>query len=407
MYSCQNCNSALNVENLKNDKLFQLKPIPPVDLFQTSRDSALGISLHDLTICECTNCGLIQILSSPPANTFYDNYIYSSSSSPDMENNFRDFVYSSSQFFESDMNAKVLDIGCNDGLLLRCINKVYPNIELYGTDPSPVALKSAKENYILHNEYFPGTKTTTNGPYDIIIGTNSLAHIPRIGECFIAINQLLRDNGVLILEVSDIAKMVEQSAWDYIYHEHLYYYSQDTIKQILETKGFEIVKIQQINTKGGSLRVYARKRCNPLNIESSIKVKRNTYVNQLKTSHQECLDYLDKLEEDIISNNSRVFGYGACATATVSISQHKVYKRLEGIFDDNNQRHNLYSPHSGVKVLNLYDHKFQPNDIIIVFAWRFIDKIIGRITEYCNSSDMPKPIIIDAMHPQKNINSVR
>ena len=167
---CQFCNFNNDLEEDCTLSYFKLKPIPPVDFFQDNEEIAKQIPLYDLAIYKCKQCGLIQIENSPPANIFYDDYIYSSSSSPDMKSNFIDLSESISNLFNATTNAqiKILDIGCNDGLLLEQIHRVVPNAKLYGTDPSPVAQKNTAIFYELHHEYFPGEKTIQNGLYDLI-----------------------------------------------------------------------------------------------------------------------------------------------------------------------------------------------------------------------------------------------
>jgi len=144
---------------------------------------------------------------------------------------------------------KVLDIGCNDGLLLSMFIS-HKQFRLYGTDPSPVAQNASKGSFSLHSEYFPGASTKSAAPYDVIIETNSLAHIPEIGKCFEAIADILADDGILVIEVSDFDQMVAKGAWDYIYHEHLYYYTKQSLISMLAERGLEVYRIDEITTKG-------------------------------------------------------------------------------------------------------------------------------------------------------------
>ena len=397
--TCQSCGAINSNCTEDSSKIFRLRPIPPVDLFQTDKVKAEEIPLHDLAVFKCRDCGLIQIESSPPANCFYDNYIYTSSSSPDMEKNFEDLAQSLQSLISAKMNddLKILDIGCNDGLLLKKIHNYFPNAHLYGTDPSPVALSQVSNFYTLHHEYFPGKKTTENGPYDIIIGTNSLAHIPNIGDCFEAISSLLKPNGILIVEVSDISEMAKKKAWDYIYHEHLYYYSNSTLSNILLKKGLATIRTDLIETKGGSIRLFAEK-----NSTSANKFAQNNYQDDLallNNCYQEALKNYSSLEDYVLKHNSRLFGYGACATASVAIAQHTLFQNIISIFDDNDKRQGLYSPHFAIPVQNIEDYIFNENDVIVVFAWRFIDAISRKIHNYCENNNAPVPHIINSMHP--------
>ena len=115
---CQSCGAINSNPTENSSKIFRLRPIPPVDLFQADKLKAKEIPLHDLAVFKCHNCGLIQIETSPPASNFYDNYIYTASSSPDMEKNFQDLAQSLQTLVPTEINRepKILDIGCNDDL---------------------------------------------------------------------------------------------------------------------------------------------------------------------------------------------------------------------------------------------------------------------------------------------------
>lgn len=357
--------------------LFSLQPIPAVDLFSNSRKKSLESKSYPLEIYQCDSCHLIQVVESPPANIFYDNYIYTSSSSTDMEENFKSLASEIDKIFCDRSNIKLLDIGCNDGLFLSNFSN-NSRYKLFGVDPSPVARSSTNPSYQLFSEYFPGQNTISGGPYDVIVGTNSLAHIPNIGDSFKSISNILSDDGILIIEVSDFLRMVEKGAWDYIYHEHLYYYTASTIKSILENYNLEVFRIDEIPTKGGSIRVFAKKvaaKCSAIKSYSNdIKL-----ISIMKEKYYAQLQFYDNLYSKY--ENSKIYGYGACATGTVAICQHKLFGKLQSIIDDNPSRHGLYSPYFGYEVSSLESTSFSKGDLVVVFAWRFIDQIRSRIIE--------------------------
>ena len=403
------CNSCQNkdIEESSDFKSFDLSSIPAVDLFQTSKSESLALKRFPLGIYICRYCNLIQIKHSPPPQEFYETYIYESSSSPDMESNFMELVNDISGHLNfANKILKVLDIGCNDGLLLSKIAGKFPNHQLYGTDPSPVSKSTQITKFKLFPEYFPGKLTQSSGPYDLITATNSFAHIPNIGEVTNKVHELLTDTGLFVIEVSDFEQMVSIGAWDYIYHEHLYYYTKRSIKTLLEKSNLSVIKIIPINTKGGSIRVIAKK-----NVSNYKSDKKDNSIcldslnqdiilfDKIKLSYMKCLESYQKIDSSL-SSSSKVYGYGACATASVTQAQHGLFKKIECIFDDNKKRQNLWAPSYGVQVKALENIIFKSEDIIIVFAWRFIDSISCNIRNYCEINNMPIPKIINSMHPE-------
>lgn len=393
---CANCGNLTNLTDIEGANRLLLQPIPPVDLFQQASADSKALRLFPLGIYECPTCSLIQTIESPPASLFYDNHIYTSTSSLDMEANFLSLKQAILQEVQLDKpQIKLLDIGCNDGLLLSMFldNKQFT---LYGTDPSPVAKNASDHRFTLHSEYFPGDVTRASAPYDIIIGTNSLAHIPDIGNCFEEIAEILADDGILVIEVSDFDQMVAKGAWDYIYHEHLYYYTKRSLAFILAERGLEAYKIDEIPTKGGSLRIFARHSSHKTSAEPLAIDPSSHSILTLKTKYKQCLESYSKLESEI-PNHATLYGYGACATGSVAMSQHPLFRRLHSLIDDNPNRHGLFAPHWATQVVPLSKVRFVRDDIVIVFAWRFIESITRNLKSHCELYGLQTPTIVPSI----------
>jgi SAM-dependent methyltransferase len=393
---CANCGNEVELKDVKSSKKFLLKPIPPVDLFEQNIAESRALNLYPLGIYECSSCSLIQIIESPPASMFYDNYIYTSTSSPDMKANFLDLQESIlAEIDHSKPQIKILDIGCNDGLFLSLF-KGHEHFSLYGTDPSPVAKKTAEGNFVLHSEYFPGLATKAAAPYDLIVGTNSLAHIPNIGDCFASIAEILSTDGILVIEVSDFNQMVDKGAWDYIYHEHLYYYTKESLTSILASRGLEVFRIDDIATKGGSLRVFAKHVIGGSSNAILDLENEKASIPVLKAKYDDCLRIYSELDASM-PQDATLYGYGACATGSVAISQHPFFLRMSSLIDDNISRQALFAPHWATQVVPLSQVSFAVNDIVVVFAWRFIESISRNIKSHCQRNQLPLPRIIGSI----------
>jgi hypothetical protein len=95
--------------------------------------------------------------------------------------------------------------------------------------------------------------------------------------------------------------------------------------------------------------------------------------------------------------DATLYGYGACATGSVTMSQHPFFRRLHSIIDDNTSRQGLYAPHWATQVVPLSQVSFANNDIVVVFAWRFIDSISRNIKDHCEQNQLPLPRIIGSI----------
>ena len=171
MHRCQACGGSLG------QSLFEIPNLPLVDSFCSSREAAKQVPRYSLSVCQCDDCTTIQIASPPDTSAIYRSYIYESSSSPDLDNHFAAY----SRFLDDLTDRKddaVLEIGANDGLLLRHLVDVgFKN--LVAIDPSPqTALIEFGEIKVI-NDFF-SDKSVENfkkGSFSIIIANNCFSHI--------------------------------------------------------------------------------------------------------------------------------------------------------------------------------------------------------------------------------------
>ena len=222
-----------------------------------------------------------------------------------------------------------------------------PKSVLFGIDPSPVSSDSKSSDYRLISDYFPSDHLDSHSPFDFITACNSFAHIPQLYSAAKSVSQLLSDSGYFIVEVSDIGEMSRLGAWDYIYHEHLFYYSIQSLSILMSSVGLNLHSFDSISTKGGSIRAVFSKLTE---FADSLSVKnQDNFLASLSSSYKSDLERISHYLSNR-TNGSNIYGYGACATSSVVISQLPGLSSLECIIDDNPLRQNLYSPHFGIPV---------------------------------------------------------
>ena len=151
-------------------------------------------------------------------------------------------------------NFKILEFGCNDGILLSKLFKIK-NFFCLGVDPSKNIVKLAKKKSIkVYNDYF--NKYSANkilnkyDKFDYITASNVFAHIDDIHSVIKASKILLKDDGYLVVEVHYLLNLLNLNQYDFFYHEHVNYYSIYSLKYLFEMHNFEIKKIKQTNMHG-------------------------------------------------------------------------------------------------------------------------------------------------------------
>ena len=381
---CRLCES----KNLK--LILDMPSSQPVDNFRPAFSDNLKLESFEMSLFICKNCSHVQLLNIVDPHILYGDYIYESSSSPDLKKHFS--LYADYLFDKNYLkkNSKILDVGSNDGLFLDFLKK--KGADTFGVDPAKkVAEISAKKGHKIFCEYLNRNlvekiKNLKISPIDVITANNVFSHSDNLQSVLECISNLLSTDGVYVFEVSYLLDTLENRVIDYIYHEHLSYHSVKSLVPFLRSKKLYIYEVVKISTKGGSIRVVCGKNSKKENIslinlmiaeEKSAKIfSENTYdtiKSEISTSKKIISDWIENKKID--KKNLKIFGYGASATGTVLCKLLGLDKFLSAIIDDNFLRQNLLSPNSFLPIISLESIVNEENLIIIILAWRFEEQI--------------------------------
>ena len=165
--------------------------------------------------------------------------------------------------FRNKKKVKILEFGCNDGVLLKEFKKDEKFFCL-GVEPSKNISQLAKKKGLrIINKYFDN-KTAYKilrkfDKFDLITGSNVFAHINDIHSVVEASNILLKDKGILVIEVHYLLDLINLNQYDFFYHEHLNYYTISSLHYLFNQYNLKIKKIENIKIHGGSIRVTVQK----------------------------------------------------------------------------------------------------------------------------------------------------
>lgn len=374
-------------DGLLGETLFKIEDLPLVDSFTRTRGSALEVPRADISIKSCNRCGTVQIAEPVDTSMIYREYIYESSSSPDLVDHFAAYAKSlrSNGLINHDSHTRIIEIGINDGLLAKHIIDISDST-IIGIDPSPQSkrIEAISDRIEIINDFFSESlierSTLSKGSIDLIIANNVLSHIPYMDNVLSVIFDLLSDTGSLVFEIQSVAHLLERAVFDYIYHEHIFYHSLSSLKNILGEAGLFIYDIEFSEAKGGSYRIYAKKSKNNNGTqslryfeyyESLIQPGSHASWAALKKHLEHIKQNTIRSIEDFLSseaNVGKIIGYGACATGTVLQRYLDIEQYISGIADDNPKRQGLFSPGFGVPVHS--SESIRDEDLVIVLAWR-------------------------------------
>ena len=344
--------------------------------------------LYPLDLNFCSQCSNSQLSIVVPPEKMFDNYFYLSSTS----HQFRDHFVQIANELKSDLklnnSSVVVDIGSNDGIFLDPLNKL--GIKAIGVEPAKNVAKIANSKKLeTICEYFSNKTvnkiTKKHGKADVVTAFNVFAHGDGLKEILKNIEELLKKNGEFIFEIQYLLRTLKDLTFDNIYHEHVNYWCLLAILNFFKDSQLKVYKVKEVDTHGGSLRVYATKNKNKkidksvskyVELEKKNKLdKYSTYIEfakKVENSKRKSLETINQIKLE----DKRIIGYGAPAKATTILNYFGLSdKDIPFTVDDNSLKQNKFIPGTNIQIKNINYINPDSYDYVLVLAWNFFDSI--------------------------------
>ena len=379
--------------------VLELAPTPPANAFVPKEELNKTQQCFPLDVFFCEDCAHVQLLDIVDPSVLFENYVYVSGTSPSFVAHFESYAKSVLDQFKPKPGSLVLDIGSNDGTLLRFFQKA--GMKVLGIDPAKNIAEQATKNGIETMAAFFSPQIAKDirskyGPASVITGNNVFAHIDNLEAVVEGIRTLLAPDGVFVFEVSYLVDVFEKTLFDTIYHEHLDYHSVKPLVPFFKRLGMELIEAQRVSSHGGSLRGIAQLKGGPNKVGQSVSQaialeeklgldKAQTFrqfgdnINSLKTA-------LGKLLRELKSSGKKIAGFGAPAKATTLMYHFGIGPELiDFIAEDSPLKQGLFTPGSHVPVLPRTAIYEQKPDYVLILAWNFAEPIIKSLKPYTDA----------------------
>lgn len=386
--SCQVCGN----KDLENVIFFGY--MPPVNQMRKIGDVPFEQPAYPAGLLRCKDCDLVQIsLIVDPTILFPPEYPYTSGTTKILHDNFDDLAQEVTDTYSPAKGSLVVDVGSNDGTLLsKFQSREY---HVCGVEPTDVGDLAIKKGIPTVKSYFGKDAAQKvqkeHGKAKFITAANVFAHIEDIHAIVDAITSLLDDDGIFISENHYLMPLLETVQYDTVYHEHLRYYSVNSLRHLLEKHGLEIIKLKKIPSHGGSIRVYsARKGKYP--IDKSVKE-----ILSEEPSGSALTNALDKFKQRVVASKLELMkllcdlkkqGKTICAISAPSRASTLVnYVGLDDNIIDyvaeisGSLKIGKYMPGTLIPVINqdevLFGEK-QP-DYALILSWHIADELMPKL----------------------------
>lgn len=236
--------------------------VPPANALRPIGGPATELTAYPLELLRCPRCTLVQLGTTvDPEVVFPPDFPYRTGGTKALRENFAQLAVETAELLDLPSDGLVLDIGSNDGTLLENFQRA--GYRVLGVEPSSAAKEADARGIPSRMAFFTrdfATELVADvGRADLITSTNTFAHIPEVGAVVEGIVDLLTDDGVFVSESHYLVSLVETLQYDTVYHEHLRFYTLESLSWLLSAHGLEVFDVRRISTHGGSIRVYAGK----------------------------------------------------------------------------------------------------------------------------------------------------
>ncbi len=358
-----------------------------------------------MTALLCRKCGLVQLKETVQPDLLYEQYFYRSNVSNTMKKDLGDVVNDVCGRVTVKTGDAVLDIGCNDGLMLG----MFPSkLHRVGIDPAKnIDWSHLDPSITIVNDYFP-SEALKKYRFKIITSTAMFYDLNDPNKAVGDMKEILDDDGVVCIQVSYLYDTIKDMNFYDFCHEHLEYYSLKTIQYLMEKNGMKIIDASTNAVNGGSLRIIAAKKT--ATYQASKNVQYLLFREKvLRLEDRETYRVFEKLiayntlriRQYIQSQKGLVIGLGASTKGNVLLQMCAITKKiLPYISERNPMKVGLRNLGIDMELISEERARKLKPTCMFVIPWNFKNEIVEREREYLNKGGkflfiMPYPYVLD------------
>jgi hypothetical protein len=346
---------------------------------------------YPLELARCTACGHVQLSVTVPPEIMFRDYLYVSATSDTIPAHFAAYAKDVALRFVPK-GGLVVEIGSNDGTLLRAFDRT--SLRVLGVEPARNIAAMANAAGIPTLDEFFGEAiareiATKHGRASAIIGNNVVAHIDDLHGLMNGVNALLDDRGVFVAEFPYLVDLLDKTAYDTIYHEHLSYFSVGAVVDLASRHRMNVVDVRRVGVHGGSIRVFVSREGERspavqelLALEAKMGLREGRPFRPFVEAVRRQREGLMRLVGDIRSSR-RIAGYGAPAKGNTLLNYCEIDRSvLDFIVDRSPLKHGLLTPGTHIPVEP--PERLVASEIrdTLLLAWNFADEILRQQDAY-------------------------
>lgn len=350
-------------------------------------------------------CPRLESVADP--NDMYGKYWYRSGINLTMTNELNSIVDSITSHYKLSEKDIWLDIACNDGTLLSFVPNYCFRVGIDPVDNSYLVESSRHADIIIQDYFSADIYNSFISEKAKIVTVIAMFYDLENPDSFLAdVHSIMDDDGLLVMQMSYTPLMINQMAFDNICHEHVFYYSLESINKILDDNDFKIVDCQLNEINGGSFRIYAMKNngnetkfgtqpqrdVSKFRVDSILCYEKNNGFNKPEIWEE----FYNKLQElktttynFIVAQKAlgkTIWGYGASTKGNTLLQYFNLDNKLiDGIAERSPYKYGLKTVGTNIPIYSEEDMRKAKPDYLLILPWHFINEFVEREQDYLKS----------------------
>ncbi|QJR16516.1 class I SAM-dependent methyltransferase [Usitatibacter palustris] len=381
---CRHCEAELS------HVFLDLGSAPPSNNYLSRESLGKPETTYPLRLFACDRCWLVQTEDFAAADElFASDYAYFSSTSQGWLDHAARYVEMITKRLALTSKSFVIEVASNDGYLLK--NFLPRNIPCLGIEPTQSTAEAAEKIGVpVLREFFGtgiATKLANEGRQaDLIAGNNVYAHVPDINDFTKGLRIALKPGGTITLEFPHLMRLIAESQFDTVYHEHFSYLSLTAVRSIFERADLRVLDVERLPTHGGSLRVYGCHTNDPratTGAATALFAEEETFGLTKLATYQGFQAKADRVRDDFRAfvqeqkrAGKRIAGYGAAAKGNTLLNYAGIdATSIDFVCDAAPSKQGKYMPGSHIPVVEPAALARERPDFVVILPWNIADEV--------------------------------
>jgi cyclopropane fatty-acyl-phospholipid synthase-like methyltransferase len=348
-----------------------------------------------LVVGFCHDCGHVQLTEHVPPSAMFEDYLYVSSASDTLTEHLWDLSDVVVERLALEEGELVMDVGANDGTLLKGFRR--HGVRVLGVDPARNLAELYADPEIERYTGFFNSRSAAElreryGPAAAVTATNTFPHIPELRDFVKGLDTMLEPGGAFVLEAHYLLDILDQVAFDTVYHEHVSYWGLGAMSRLFDDHGMQVTHVERLPLHHGQLRAFVQRRGEgdvDSSVEALLDEERRRGVDDIGT-FRAFAQRAAKLKQDLAgtlrelrADGKQVVGYGAPAKGNTLLGFLELGPaELDYIADRSSLKQGLYTPGTHIPVVPPERLLEDQPDYVVLLAWNFADEVMEQQAEY-------------------------